>query len=331
MQFDQMKRRAFITLLGGAAVWPLAARAQQPAMPVSGFLSSSGSPADRAVFLTAFRQGVRETGYVEGQNVVIEYRWAQDQHDVLPDLAADLLRRQVTVIAAHDTSSAVVAKAATTTIPIVFVSGGDPVKLGLVASLNRPGGNVSGVFFVIAELGAKQLGLLHELQPGAVRVAVLVDPNYPPTEFFVSDIQAAASSIKKQIEVLEAPTGRDIDMAFARLAQKPTDALLVGPSPFLNNRRVQLVTLATYHRVPAIYSWREAAEVGGLMSYGTSLTDAYRQAGVYTARVLKGEKPVDLPVIQSSKFEFVINLNTAKAFGLSFPPGLLAIADEVIE
>jgi putative tryptophan/tyrosine transport system substrate-binding protein len=326
-----MKRREFITLLGGAAAaWPLAARAQQPAMPVIGFLSSSAL-ADRARYLPAFRQGVRETGYVEGQNVVIEYRWAQDQHDVLPDLAADLVRRQVTVIAAHDTSSAVVAKAATTTIPIVFVSGGDPVKLGLVASLNRPGGNVTGVFFVIAELGAKQLGLLHELQPGAVRVAVLVDPNYPPTEFFVSDIQAAASSIKKQIEVLEAPTGRDIDMAFARLAQKPTDALLVGPSPLLNNRRVQLVTLATYHRVPAIYSWREAAEVGGLMSYGTSITDANRQAGVYTGRILKGEKPADLPVMQSIKFEFVINLNTARAFGLSFPPGLLAIADEVIE
>jgi ABC-type uncharacterized transport system substrate-binding protein len=242
-----------------------------------------------------------------------------------------LVRRQVTVIAAHDTSSAVVAKAATTTIPIVFVSGGDPVKLGLVASHNRPGGNVTGVFFVIAELGAKQLGLLHELQPGAVRVAVLVDPNYPPTEFFVSDIQAAASSIKKQIEVLEAPTGRDIDMAFARLAQKPTDALLVAPSPFLNNRRVQLVTLATYHRVPAIYSWREAAEIGGLMSYGTSLSDAIRQAGVYTGRILKGEKPADLPILQPTKFEFVINVNTAKAFGLSFPPGLLAIADEVIE
>jgi putative tryptophan/tyrosine transport system substrate-binding protein len=225
-----MRRREFITLLGGAAAaWPLEARAQQPAMPVIGFLSSSAL-ADRAHYLPAFRQGVRETGYVEGQNVVIEYRWAQDQHDVLPDLAADLVRRQVTVIAAHDTSSAVVAKAATTTIPIVFVIGGDPVKLGLVASLNRPGGNVTGVTFVNAELGAKQLGLLHVLQPGAVRVAVLVDPNYPLTEFFVSDVQAAASSIKKQIEVLEAPTGRDIDMAFARLAQKPTDALVVAPS-----------------------------------------------------------------------------------------------------
>jgi ABC-type uncharacterized transport system substrate-binding protein len=326
-----VKRRAFISLLGAAAAWPLAARAQQPAMPVIGFLSSSGSPADRARFLTAFRQGVRETGYVEGQNVAIEYRWAQDQYDRLPDLTGDLIRRQVTVIAAHDTPSAIVAKVATTTIPIVFASGGDPIKLGLVASLNRPGGNVTGVTFVIAELGAKQLGLLHELQPGAVRVGVLVDPNFPLIESFVSDVQAAASSIRKQIEVLEAPTGRDIDTAFASLAQKPIDALLVGPSPLLNNRRVQLVTLAAYHRVPAIYSWREAAEAGGLMSYGTNLSDAYRQAGVYTGRILRGEKPVDLPVIQSVKFEFVINLNTAKAFSLSFPPGLLAIADEVIE
>jgi putative tryptophan/tyrosine transport system substrate-binding protein len=324
-------RRDFITLLGGAAVaWPLGARAQQRPPAVIGFLSSSAL-ADRARYLPAFRQGIGETGYVEGRNVAIEYRWAQDQYDRLPDLAADLVRSQVTVIAAHDTPSAIVAKAATTTIPIVFVSAGDPVKLGLVASLNQPGGNVTGVTFVSAELGAKQLGLLHELQPGAVRVAVLVDPNYPLTESFVSDVQAAASSIRKQIEVLEAPTGRDVDMAFARLAQKSTDALLVAPSPLLNNRRVQVVTLAAHHRVPAIYSWREAAEVGGLMSYGTSVSDAYRLAGVYTGRILKGEKPVDLPVIQSVKFEFVINLNTAKAFGLSFPPGLLAIADEVIE
>jgi putative ABC transport system substrate-binding protein len=299
-------------------------------VPVIEFLSSSAL-ADRARYLPAFRQGVRETGYVEGQNVAIEYRWAQDQHDVLSDLAADLVGRQVTVIAAHDTPSSIVAKAATTTIPIVFAGGGDAVELGLVASLNRPGGNVTGVTFVNAELGAKLLGLLHGLQPGAVRVGVLVDPNYAPTQSFVSDVQAAALSIGKQIGVLEAPTGRDIDTAFARLAQKSIDALLVGPGPSLINRRVQLATLATYHRVPAIYSWREAAEVGGLMSYGTSLSDAYRQAGVYTGRILKGEKPADLPVIQSSKFEFVINLNTARAFGLSFPPGLLAIADEVIE
>jgi ABC-type uncharacterized transport system substrate-binding protein len=295
---------------------------------VIGFLSSSS--ADRARYLTAFRQGIREAGYVEGQDVAIEYRWAQDQYDRLPDLAADLVRRQVTVIAA-DTPSSIVAKAATTTIPIVYAGGGDPVKLGLVASLNRPGGNVTGVTFVVAELGAKQLGLLHELQPGAVRVGVLVDPNYTATQSFVSDVQAAALSIGKQIEVLEAPIGRDIDTVFASLAQKPIDALLVGPGPVLNNRRVQLVTLATYHRVPAIYNLRESPEAGGLMSYGASITDAYRQAGVYTGRILKGEKPADLPVLRSVKFEFVINLNTAKAFGLSFPPGLLAIADEVIE
>jgi putative ABC transport system substrate-binding protein len=323
-------RREFITLLGGAAAWPLAARAQQSAMPVIGFLDIS-SPADRTRSVTAFRQGLRETGYVEGQNVAIEYRWAQDQYDRLPDLAADLVRRQVTAIATHDTRSAIATKAATTTIPIVFASGGDPVKLGLVASLNRPGGNVTGVSFVSAALGGKCLGLLHELQPGAVRVGVLVDPNFPLTESFVSDVRAGASAIRKQIEVLEASTGRDIDTVFASLAQKPIDALLVGLGAVLNNRHVQIVTLATYHRVPAIYPRREAAEAGGLMSYGTSLTDAHRQTGIYTGRILRGEKPGDLPVMQSTKFEFVINLNTAKAFGLSFPPGLLAIADEVIE
>jgi putative ABC transport system substrate-binding protein len=326
-----IRRRDFITLLGGAVVaWPLAAHAQQPAMPVIGFLSSS-APVDRASYLAAFRQGLREPGYIEGQNVAIEYRWAQDQAERLPDLAADLVRRQVTVIAAHDTPSSIVAKAATTTIPIVFASGSDPVKLGLVVSLNRPGGNITGVTFVVAELGAKKLGLLHELQPGAVRVGVLVDPNFAPTQSFVSDVQAAALSIGKQIEVLEAPTGRDIDIAFARFTQRPIDALVVGPGPLLDNRRVQLATLAAYHRVSAIYPLREHVLAGGLMSYGTSITGAYRQAGVYTGRILKGEKPADLPVIQSSKFEFVINLNTARAFGLSFPPGLLAIADEVIE
>ena len=319
---DGMRRREFYRVLGGAAAtWPLAARAQQPAMPVIGFLSIS-SPADRARYLTAFRQGVREAGYIEGQNVAIEYRWAHDQSDRLPDLAADLVRRQVTVIAAHETTSAIAAKAATTTIPIVFVSGGDPVKLGLVASLNRPGSNVTGVSFVNAALGGKHLGLLHDLQPGAVRIGVLVDPSFPVTESFISDVQAAASSVRKQIEVLEARTGRDIDTVFASLAQKPIDALVVGPAPLFNNRRVQLVTLATYHRVPAIYFLRDAVEAGGLMSYGASLADAYRQAGVYSGRVLKGEKPADLPIMQSIKFEFVINLNTAKAFGLSFPPGL---------
>jgi putative ABC transport system substrate-binding protein len=331
MRINPLRRREFITLLGGAVLaWPFVARAQQPAIPVIGYLSSS-SPADRAHLVTAFRQGVRETGYVEGQNVAIEYRWAQDQYDRLPDLAADLVRRQVAAIAATDTPAAIAAKTANTTIPVVFATGGDPVRDGLVASLNRPGGNVTGVTFLVATLAAKQLGLLHDLLPGAVRIAVLVDPNFPLTEPFVTDVRAAASGIGRQIEVLTASTGRDIDTVFASLAQKPFDALLVGPALLFNSRRVQLVTLAAHHRVPAIYSLRETAEAGGLMSYGTSLIDANRQVGMYTGRILKGEKPADLPVMQSTKFEFVINLNTAKAFGLSFPPGLLAIADEVIE
>jgi ABC-type uncharacterized transport system substrate-binding protein len=324
-------RRDFITLLGGtAAAWPLAAHAQQAAMPVIGFLGSS-SPADRTRLVNAFRQGVRETGYVEGQSVAIEYRWAEDQFDRLPDLAADLVRRKVAVIAAHDTLSAIAAKAATATIPIVFTSAADPVRDNLVASLNRPGGNVTGVSFISVELGAKQLGLLRELRPEAARIAVLVDPKWPITERFVSEVRTAALAVQQQVEVLNVSTGRDIDAVFASLARKPVDALLVGPSPLANNRRVQIVTLAAYHRVPAIYFLREFAEVGGLMSYGTNIGDANRLAGVYTGRILKGEKPADLPVIQSSKFEFVINLNTARAFGLSFPPGLLAVADEVIE
>jgi putative ABC transport system substrate-binding protein len=312
------------------ASWPLAVRAQQAAMPVIGFLSAL-SPADRTRYVTAFAQGVRETGYVDGQNVAIEYRWAQEQYDRLPDLAADLVRRQVAVIAAHDTRSAIAAKAATTTIPIVFVTSSDPVADDLVASLDRPGGNITGVSHLSVELGAKQLGLLHEVLPGAARIAALVDPRWPITERYVSEVRAAALAIRKQIEVLHASTGRDIDTVFAGLAQKPVDALLVGPAPMLTNRRVQLVTLAAYHRVTAIYLLREFAEVGGLMSYGTNITDANRQTGVYVGKILKGTKPADLPVMLSTKFEFVINLNTAKAFGLSFPPGVLAIADEVVE
>ena len=267
----------------------------------------------------------------QDQNVAMEYRWAQDQYDRLPDLLADLIRRKVAVIAATDPPSALAAKAANTNIPIVFATGGDPVKDGLVASLNRPGGNITGVSFMVMELGAKRLGLMHELLPGAVRLAVLVDPNFPITELFVSNMRAAASTIGKQIDVLNASTVREIDSVFASLAQKPVDALMFGPSAFFNNHRVKLVTLATHHRVPAIYTLREFVTAGGLMSYGTSLTDAHRQAGIYAGRILKGEKPADLPVVQSTKFEFVINLNTAKALGLSFPPGLLAIADEVIE
>jgi putative tryptophan/tyrosine transport system substrate-binding protein len=328
-----MRRREFITLLSGAAAaWPLAARAQQAAMPVIGFLhiASSDGSADR---LRAFRQGLKEAGFAERENVAIEYRWAENQTDRLPELAAELVRRKVAVIATTGGPAvALAAKTATTTIPIVFTTAGDPVAQGLVANLNRPDANVTGVSFLVATLAAKQLGLLHELLPGAARIAVLVDPsNTLRTEAFISDVRAAASAIRKQIDVLYATTGRDIDTVFESLAQKPVDALLVGPGAFFFNRRVQLVTLATRHAVPTIYGVREFVEAGGLMSYGTSLSDAYRQAGVYTGRILKGEKPVDLPVIQSSKFEFVINLNTAKAFGLSFPPGLLAIADEVIE
>jgi len=326
-----MRRRDFVKgIVGSVTAWPLAASAQQKAVPVIGFLGSSW-PADRARLVTAFRQGLRETGYVEGQNVAIEYRWAQDQYNQLPDLAADLVRRDVAVIAAHDTLSAIAAKVATKTIPIVFATGGDPVRDGLVTNLNRPDGNVTGVSFIAVELGAKQVGLIHELRAGPTRIAVLVDPKWPLTEQFVSEVSAAASAIGQQMEVLYASSGAEIDAVFASLSQKRADALLVGPSALTNNRRVQLATLAAYHRILAIYPLREFAETGGLMSYGASITDAHRQAGVYTGRILKGEKPADLPVMRSSKFEFVINLNTAKAFGLNIPPGLLAAADEVIE
>ena len=325
-----MKRREFITLLGGAAAWPLAARAQQPAMPVIGLLSAS-SAVGRTHLLTAFLRGLRESGYVEGENVAIEYRWAQDQYGLLPDLAAELPRRRVAMIAAIDTPAAIAAKAATTTVPVVFASGGDPVREGLVASLSRPGGNVTGVSFLTSETGTKLLGLLLELLPGAMRIAALVDPKWPTTEPFVADIRAAATAIRKSIDVLPASTGGDIDTVFASFAQKPVDALVVGGSALTNSRRVQIATAAAYHRVPAIYTLREFVEVGGLMSYGASITDAQRQAGIYAGRILKGQKPADLPVMQSTKFELVINLNTARTFGHSFPPGLLAIADEVIE
>jgi len=326
-----MRRRDFIKATVGVVIaWPVAALAELSAMPVIGYLGSS-SPAYRGHLLTAFWRGLRDSGYVEGENVAIEYRWAQDQYDRLPDLAADLIRRHVLVIAATDTPSAIAAKAATTTLPIVFASGGDPVKEGLVASLNRPSGNLTGVVFMASELGAKQFELLQKLLPGAARFAVLVDPTFPVTEPFLADVRAAASAMKKEIEVLIASTGRDIDAAFTNLAQTPVDALLVGPSLLTNNRRVQLITLAAYHKVPAIYSFRESAEAGGLMSYGANLSDAHRQVGVYTGRILKGQKPADLPVVQSAKFEYVINLNTARAFGLNIPPEVLATADEVIE
>jgi putative ABC transport system substrate-binding protein len=324
-----LNRRELIALAGAA--WPMAARGQQPSVPVIGLLAASW-PESVAHLVAAFRQGLSETGYVEGRNVAIDYRWAEGRLDRLPALAADLVGRQVAVISVFDTPAATAAKAATATIPIIFAVGSDPVKLGLVASLNRPGGNISGVSYLNVTLAAKLLGLLHDLVPGAARIGVLFDPSDSAiSERFVSDLRTAASAIRQPLELLHASNGRDIDAVFASLAQKPVDALVVSAGTPFYGRRVQLVTLAAFHRVPAIYPWREAVEIGGLMSYGTSLADARRLAGAYTGRILKGEKPADVPVMQSTKFELVINLNTAQAFGLSFPPGLLTIADEVIE
>jgi putative tryptophan/tyrosine transport system substrate-binding protein len=323
-----MRRREFITLLGGAAAWPLAARAQQPKVPVIGYLYA-GSAEPTAYLLAAFRKGLSETGYVEGQNVAVEYRFAQNDNDRLPELAADLLRRQVTLIVTPgSTPAAIVAKAATATIPVIFGIGNDPVQSGLVASLNQPGGNVTGVSSMNVQLGAKRLGLLHELLPGSARFAVLVNPNNP---IGTGDVQAAASAIGRRIEVLPASTNRDIDIAFASLVQKRIDALLVIPDALFTIRRLQLVGLTLRHAVPAIFPNREDASAGGLMSYGSSFTDLFRQTGIYAGRILKGEKPADVPVLRASKFEFVINLQTARTLGLEVPPTLLARADEVIE
>jgi len=326
-----VRRRTFITLLGGAAVaWPLTAQAQQT-MPVIGFLNPT-SPDSSADRLGGFRQGLKDTGYVEGENVAIEYRWAEGQFDRLPVLATELVRRQVAVIVAATINATVAAKAATTVIPIVFAVAEDPVALGLVASLARPGGNLTGINFFNYELVAKRLELLRELVPGAASVAVLVNPtNAGPAEITVKGVNAAARAIGLQVRVLNASTSHEIDAAFATFVRERPDALFIGGDTVFASRRVQLAHLATRHAIPAIYPQREYTEAGGLMSYGTNVADAYRQVGVYTGRILKGAKPADLPVVQSTKFELVINAQTARTLGLTVPPALPARADEVIE
>jgi putative ABC transport system substrate-binding protein len=326
-----MRRREFITLLGGASAWPLMARAQQAAVPVIGFLNNA-SAWEYAAMSAAFRQGLSESGHVEGRNVIVDYRWAEGQYDRLPAMAADLVRRQVAVIVAGGGLSALAAKAATTTIPIVFTIGGDPVQFELVASLNRPGGNMTGVSVLSSALVAKRLELLRELVPAATRVAALVNPaNSAIIESTLRDLEPAGRAMALQIQVVRASTSREIDAAFATFVRERPDALFVDGDPFFNARRVQVVHLATLHKLPASYQSREFPEFGGLMSYGSNLTDAYRQLGVYAGRILKGAKPAELPVVQASKFELVINAQTARTLGLEVPPQLLARADEVIE
>jgi putative ABC transport system substrate-binding protein len=326
---SSIKRREFITLLGGAAAWPLAARAQQSAPPVIGFLSSRSAD-DSARVVAAFRQGLAETGYVEDRNVVIEFRWAEGQLDRLPALASELVHRPVAVIAALG-ESGYAAKAATTTIPIVLGSGGDPVELGLVTSLNRPGGNVTGATFLTAQLGAKRLGLLRDLVPGADVVALLINPNTAVGRVQTRDVQQAARALGQNLIVLSGGSDESIEASFVTLSQKRVAALLIGGDPFFDTRRDRLIALALQYRVPAIHQFREYALAGGLMSYGASITDMYHQVGLYVGRVLKGEKPADLPVMQVSKFETVINLKTAKALGIKISDNLLSLADEVIE
>jgi putative tryptophan/tyrosine transport system substrate-binding protein len=328
-----MRRRTFITLLSGAAAaWPLAARAQQP-MPVIGFLSGA-SPAPFAHLAAAFQAGLQESGFgfIEGQNVAIEYRWSEGQYDRLPSLAADLVRRPVAVIAATGGSAvARAALAATTTIPVVFSSGADPVKVGLVASLSRPGGNATGVYLLIGALDPKKLGLLREVVPQATRVGALLNPHVEDFQIRLTGVQDAARSVGQQIHTLYASTERELDTAFAELSQAQLGALVVGADPFFNSRRNQIVALAARYAIPAIYEGREYALAGGLMSYGTNLAEGYRQVGIYAARILKGAKPADLPVFQLTKFQFVINLKTAKALGVKISDNVLSLADEVIE
>ena len=326
-----IRRREFIVTLSGAAAWPLATSAQQPAIPVIGFLSSV-SPGPFAQNLAAFRQGLKETGYVEGQNAIVEYRWAEGQFDRLPALAADLVSRHVAVIAATGgPASALAAKAATTTIPVIFILASDPIKLGLVASLNRPGGNATGVSLFAVTVEPKKLELLHELVPKAVVIGVLTNPRNPNAETISKDLQTAAGKLGLQIQPVHAVAESEFDAAFTSLVQQQAGALVVAADPFFNARREELVMLAARHAIPAIYEWREFAAVGGLMSYGTVISDAYRQVGVYVGRILKGARPVDLPVVQPTKFEFVINMKTAKTLGLDVPLGLSAGADELIE
>jgi putative ABC transport system substrate-binding protein len=326
-----IRRREFIVTLGGAAAWPLAARAQQAAMPVVGFLSGR-SPGESASAVGAFQQGLGQTGYLEGKNVTIVYRWAEGRYDRLPALAADLVTRKVAVIAATGGEpSPLAAKAATSTIPIVFTAGGDPVEFGLVASLGRPGSNVTGVTFFFAELGPKRLELVRQLRPNANTIAMLINPNYQPGPVEARDVQTAARSLGLQINVLSVSTESQFDTAFATIVQQRADALIVGTDPFLLGQREQLVRLASRHGVPTIYFAREFVEAGGLVSYGPSITIGYRQVGTYVGRILKGEKAGDLPVLQPSQFVLFINLKTAKALGLELPQTLLALANEVIE